>query len=55
LNAMTDVFHKYDPLWKLLTPEASHKVQLGNHEQLFDQARKDVRNWEETQLKAKTK
>jgi len=38
LKAMTDVFHKYDPLWKLLTPEASHKVRLANHERLFDQA-----------------
>ena len=53
LKAMTDVFHKYDPLWKLLTPEASHKVRLGNHERLFDQARKDVRAWEEAHLEAK--
>jgi hypothetical protein len=55
LENMTDVFHKYDPLWKLLTPEASHKVRLANHERLFDQAKKDVRIWEEKQLQAKTK
>jgi predicted TIM-barrel fold metal-dependent hydrolase len=52
LKAQTDVFHKYDPVWKLLTPEASRKVRLKNHEQLFDQAKKDVRAWEKTQLKA---
>jgi predicted TIM-barrel fold metal-dependent hydrolase len=55
LKAMTDVFHKYDPVWKLLTPEASRKVRLENHERLFDQAKKDVRAWEKTHLKAKAK
>jgi predicted TIM-barrel fold metal-dependent hydrolase len=55
LKAMTDVFHKYDPLWKLLTPEASHKVRLANHERLFDQARKDVRAWEDAHLETKEK
>jgi len=43
VEAMTKVFHMYDPLWKLLTPEASQKVRMGNYERLFDQARKDVR------------
>jgi predicted TIM-barrel fold metal-dependent hydrolase len=46
LENMTDVFHMYDPLWKLLTPEASRKVRLANHERLFDQAKKNVRAWE---------
>ena len=55
LKAMTEVFHKYDPVWKLLTPEASRKVRLENHERLFDQAKKDVRAWEKTHLKAKAK
>ena len=55
LKAMNDVFHKYDPVWKLLTPEASRKVRLENHERLFDQAKKDVRAWEKTHLKAKAK
>jgi hypothetical protein len=51
LEAITAVFHLYDPLWKLLTPEASHKVRLGNYERLFDQARRDVRAWEAAQAK----
>jgi hypothetical protein len=40
----------YDPLWKLLTPEANHKVRFGNYERLFDQARRDVKAWETAQL-----
>ena len=51
LEAINAVFHLYDPLWKLLTPEASHKVRLGNYERLFDQARRDVRRWEAAQSK----
>ncbi len=51
LETMTAVFDMYAPLWKLLTPEASHKVRLGNYERLFDQARRDVRAWEAAQLK----
>jgi predicted TIM-barrel fold metal-dependent hydrolase len=51
LEGMTDVFHKYDPVWKLLTPEASRKVRIENHERLFDQAKKDVRAWEKAHLK----
>jgi predicted TIM-barrel fold metal-dependent hydrolase len=50
LDAITAVFHLYDPLWKLLTPEASDKVRLGNYERLFDKARKDVRAWEAAQI-----
>jgi hypothetical protein len=42
---MTDVFHKHDPVWKLLTPEASRMVRLENHNRLFDQAKKDTRAW----------
>jgi predicted TIM-barrel fold metal-dependent hydrolase len=51
VEAMTKVFHMYDPLWKLLTPETSQKVRIGNYERLFDQARKDVRTWEKANLK----
>jgi hypothetical protein len=40
------VFEQYQPLWKLLDPETSRMVRLGNYERLFDQARKKVRNWE---------
>jgi predicted TIM-barrel fold metal-dependent hydrolase len=51
VEAMTKVFHMYDPLWKLLTPEASQKVRIGNYERLFDKARQDVRTWEKANLK----
>jgi hypothetical protein len=50
LQQMTDVFHKYDPIWKLLTPEASRMIRLENHDRLFDQAKKDTRAWEKAQL-----
>lgn len=54
VEAMTKVYHMYDPLWKLLTPEASYKVRIGNYERLFDQARTSVRAWEKANLKEKT-
>jgi hypothetical protein len=40
------VFNQYEPLWKLLSPEASRKVRLTNYERLFDTARPKVRAWE---------
>jgi hypothetical protein len=40
------VFNQYEPLWKLLSPEASRKVRLTNYERLFDAARPKVRAWE---------
>lgn len=40
------IYSLYDPLWKLLTPEASEKIRKGNYERLFDAARKRVRAWE---------
>jgi hypothetical protein len=40
------VYYMYDPLWKLLTPEASHMVRIGNYERLFDAAARKVRAWE---------
>jgi len=45
------VYHMYDPLWQLLTPEASEKVRKGNYERLFDQARIRVRAWEAANVK----
>jgi predicted TIM-barrel fold metal-dependent hydrolase len=42
------VFNQYEPLWKLLTPDASRKVRLANYERLFDSARVKVRSWEKT-------
>jgi hypothetical protein len=45
------VYKIYDPLWKLLTPEASRKVRLENYTRLFDDARHKVRTWEKTHVK----
>jgi hypothetical protein len=55
VEPMTTVYHLYDPLWKLLTPEASQKVRAGNYEQLFDRARSKVRAWEKANLKPNTR
>lgn len=49
------VYHMYDPLWKLLTPEASYRVRLGNYERLFDAAAKKVRAWEAANVGAPKK
>jgi hypothetical protein len=43
------VYRQYEPLWKLLTPEASAMVRKGNYERLFDAARVKVRAWEAAQ------
>ena len=43
------VFNSYQPLWALLTPEASEKVRKGNYERLFDAGRKKVRAYEQAQ------
>jgi Amidohydrolase len=40
------VYYEYDPLWKLLSKDASEKVRKGNYERLFDAARPRVRAWE---------
>ena len=40
------VYRQYDPLWRLLTPEAQQLVKRGNYERLFDAARTRVRAWE---------
>ena len=46
------VYNQYEPLWKLLTKEASEKVRRGNYERIFDDARRKVRNWEQKNVKA---
>jgi hypothetical protein len=46
VQAMTDVYDKYAPVWKALTPEASLNVRKGNYERIFDEARRRVRAWE---------
>lgn len=40
------IYDMYEPVWKLLTPEAREKVLKGNYERLFDAARARVRAWE---------
>jgi len=40
------IFSLYGPLWKLLTKDASEKVQRKNYERLFGRARTSVRAWE---------
>jgi len=45
------VYRQYEPLWKLLTPEASEKVRKGNYLRIFDAARQRVRSWEAKNLK----
>ena len=49
---MLDVFHLYDPVWKLLTPEASRMVRFENHERIFDEARRRTRTWENANIPA---
>ena len=51
LNALYfAVFDLWAPVWKRLTPEASHKVKKGNYERIFDEGRKQVRAWEKANV-----
>ncbi len=45
------VFHLWDPVWRQLTPEASHAIRKGNYERIFDTARARVRAWEAANLR----
>jgi predicted TIM-barrel fold metal-dependent hydrolase len=45
-----EVYRMYEPLWRLLTPEAREKILKKNYETLFDKSRKDVRAWEKAHL-----
>ena len=51
-QSMLDVFHLYDPVWKLLTPEASRMVRLENHARIFDEAKRRTREWERANVPA---
>jgi predicted TIM-barrel fold metal-dependent hydrolase len=44
------VFDMWAPVWRLLTPEASRKVRMGNYERIFDEGRRRVRAWEKVNL-----
>jgi hypothetical protein len=46
------IYYLYEPLWSLLTKDASEKVRKTNYERLFDAARKRVRSWERNNLGA---
>jgi len=45
------VYYMYDPLWKLLSKDASEKIRKGNYQRIFNQARIKVRAWEKTHMK----
>jgi hypothetical protein len=45
------VFEMWAPVWRLLTPEASHKIRKGNYERIFDEGRRRVRAWEKANVK----
>ena len=49
--AQLRVYHLWDPVWALLTPEASLKIRKGNYERIFDAARTKVRAWEKANVK----
>lgn len=44
------VFNLWDPVWALLTPQASLAIRKGNYERLFDAARVKVRAWEKANV-----
>jgi len=46
------IYSLYEPLWRLLTKDASEKVRKANYERLFDAARKRVRAWEQNDIRA---
>lgn len=48
------VYNQYEPLWKLLTAEASEKVRKRNYERIFDEARRKVRSWEAAHIKSQS-
>ena len=45
------VYHLWDPVWAMLTPDASQKIRKGNYERIFDAARVKVRAWENANVK----
>jgi predicted TIM-barrel fold metal-dependent hydrolase len=47
-----EIYDRYAPLWRALTPSARRKVLRENYERIFDQARSKVRAWENTHLAA---
>jgi predicted TIM-barrel fold metal-dependent hydrolase len=50
-NAQLRVFHLWDPVFALLTPDASLDIRFRNYERIFDAARVRVRAWERANVK----
>ncbi len=44
------VFEMWNPVWRQLTPEASLKVRKGNYMRIFDEGRRRVRQWEQSNV-----
>jgi len=44
------VFEMWTPVWRQLTPEASLKVRKGNYVRIFDEGRRRVRQWEQSNV-----
>ena len=45
------VFDMWQPVWSLLTPDASLKVRKGNYERIFNAGRTRVRAWEKANVR----
>jgi hypothetical protein len=45
-----NIYRMYQPLFARLTPEASEKLRKGNYVRIFDQARRNVRTWEQANV-----
>jgi hypothetical protein len=45
------VFDTWAPVWRQLTPDASHKIRVGNYERIFNEGRRRVREWERANVK----
>lgn len=46
------VYNQYEPLWRLLTAEASEKVRKRNYERIFDEADVRCAAWEVAHVKS---
>jgi hypothetical protein len=45
------VYHLWNPIWAMLTPDTSQKIRKSNYERIFDAARVKVRAWEKANVK----
>jgi hypothetical protein len=49
------IFRMYEPLFAKLTPQASEQLRKGNFVRLFDEARREVRAWEQANVREETR